>query len=71
MEQLIKPFDNIGIAFTGGGFRAAAFALGTLSYLHHLDLDQIPPLSPKTLHNAHNPLPTNRRITYNTLSYIS
>jgi hypothetical protein len=40
MDQLIKPFDNIGIAFSGGGFRAAAFALGTLSYLNRLNLDQ-------------------------------
>jgi len=40
MDQTIKPFDNIGIAFSGGGFRAASFALGTLSYLHHLELDQ-------------------------------
>ena len=38
--QMIMPFDNIGIAFSGGGFRAASFALGTLSYLHHLELDQ-------------------------------
>jgi hypothetical protein len=40
MEQTIKPFDNIGIAFSGGGFRAASFALGTLSYLNHLELDR-------------------------------
>jgi hypothetical protein len=40
MEQAIKPFDTIGIAFSGGGFRAAAFALGTLSYLNHIGLDE-------------------------------
>ncbi|MES2275957.1 MAG: patatin-like phospholipase family protein [Bacteroidota bacterium] len=40
MEQTIKPFENIGIAFSGGGFRAAAFALGTLSYLNHIGLDE-------------------------------
>jgi hypothetical protein len=40
MDQPIKPFENISIAFSGGGFRAAAFALGTLSYLNHLELDQ-------------------------------
>jgi hypothetical protein len=40
MDQTIKPFDNIGIAFSGGGFRAASFALGTLSYLNHLGLDR-------------------------------
>jgi hypothetical protein len=39
-EQTIQPFDNIGIAFSGGGFRAASFALGTLSYLNHLGLDR-------------------------------
>ncbi|MES2063460.1 MAG: patatin-like phospholipase family protein [Bacteroidota bacterium] len=38
--QTINPFDNIGIAFSGGGFRAASFALGTLSYLNHLGLDR-------------------------------
>lgn len=36
----LKPFDNIGIAFSGGGFRAAAFALGTLSYLNRIGLDE-------------------------------
>ncbi|WP_454802939.1 patatin-like phospholipase family protein [Mucilaginibacter phyllosphaerae] len=40
MDNTIKPFDNIGIAFSGGGFRAASFALGTLSYLNHLGLDR-------------------------------
>ncbi len=28
--------DNIALAFSGGGFRAACFSLGSLSYLHHL-----------------------------------
>jgi hypothetical protein len=28
--------DNIALAFSGGGFRAACFSLGTLSYLDHL-----------------------------------
>lgn len=28
--------NNIALAFSGGGFRAACFSLGTLSYLHHL-----------------------------------
>jgi hypothetical protein len=28
--------DNIALAFSGGGFRAACFCLGTLSYLQHL-----------------------------------
>jgi hypothetical protein len=35
---LEKPFDNIAIAFSGGGFRAATFALGTLCYLERIGL---------------------------------
>jgi hypothetical protein len=31
----IKPFENIALAFSGGGFRAASFALGVLSYLNN------------------------------------
>ncbi|MBD2702813.1 patatin-like phospholipase family protein [Spirosoma sp. BT702] len=31
-----QPFTNIAIAASGGGFRAAAYLLGTLSYLYHL-----------------------------------
>lgn len=31
-----KPFDEIAVAFSGGGFRAASFAFGTMSYLNHL-----------------------------------
>ncbi|MFY7909205.1 MAG: patatin-like phospholipase family protein [Emticicia sp.] len=31
-----KPFDEIALAFSGGGFRAASFAFGTMSYLNHL-----------------------------------
>ncbi len=30
------PLDNIGLAFSGGGYRAASFALGTLSYLNKI-----------------------------------
>jgi len=26
------PFDNIALTFSGGGFRAAAYSLGALSY---------------------------------------
>lgn len=32
----IDPFANIALAFSGGGFRAASFALGVLSYLDKL-----------------------------------
>jgi predicted acylesterase/phospholipase RssA len=31
-----NPFENIALALSGGGFRAASFGLGTMSYLHHL-----------------------------------
>jgi hypothetical protein len=34
--QLITPLNNIALAFSGGGFRAASFALGVLSYLNEL-----------------------------------
>ncbi|MDN5289198.1 MAG: hypothetical protein JWR38_5472 [Mucilaginibacter sp.] len=30
----IKPFENIALAFSGGGFRAASFSLGVLSYFN-------------------------------------
>lgn len=36
LTPLTEPFNNIGLAFSGGGFRAAAYSLGTLSYLHEL-----------------------------------
>lgn len=36
---LSTPFKNIALCFSGGGFRAASFSLGTLSYLQHLKLD--------------------------------
>ncbi|MBL0020732.1 MAG: patatin-like phospholipase family protein [Bacteroidetes bacterium] len=35
---------NVGLAFSGGGFRAASFALGTLSYLQHVQLEGKPML---------------------------
>ena len=36
---LTTPFKNIALALSGGGFRAASFSLGTLSYLQHLKLE--------------------------------
>ena len=36
----IKPFENIALAFSGGGFRAATFALGVLSYLNNTKFDE-------------------------------
>jgi predicted acylesterase/phospholipase RssA len=38
----LKPFQNIAVAFSGGGFRAASFSLGALSYLHSLQIDGVP-----------------------------
>ncbi len=35
----IKPFENIALAFSGGGFRAASYALGVLSYLNRAKFD--------------------------------
>jgi predicted acylesterase/phospholipase RssA len=31
-----KPFENIGLCFSGGGYRATFFALGVLSYLDNV-----------------------------------
>ncbi|MBQ0787892.1 MAG: patatin-like phospholipase family protein [Oceanihabitans sp.] len=31
------PFENIGLCFSGGGYRATFFALGILSYLDHVN----------------------------------
>jgi len=33
---LKTPFAKIALALSGGGFRAATFSIGTMSYLHHL-----------------------------------
>lgn len=33
---LKTPFAKIALALSGGGFRAASFSIGTMSYLHHL-----------------------------------
>ena len=33
-----QPFDEIALALSGGGYRAAAFHLGTLDTLHRLGL---------------------------------
>ncbi|XZF15180.1 patatin-like phospholipase family protein [Chitinophagaceae bacterium MMS25-I14] len=38
------PFENIALAFSGGGFRAASFSLGVLSYLDAVKLNDGTPL---------------------------
>lgn len=35
---MAQPFDEIALALSGGGYRAAAFHLGTLDMLHRLNL---------------------------------
>src|ERR1035437_3924521 len=47
ITELESPFENIALAFSGGGFRAAAFALGTLSYMDELKLEDGTPLLQK------------------------
>jgi predicted acylesterase/phospholipase RssA len=32
-----NPLDNIALALSGGGFRAASFSLGVLSYLNRIE----------------------------------
>jgi len=34
--KVFKPFRNIGLCFSGGGYRASFFALGILSYLDNI-----------------------------------
>ncbi len=34
----IEPLQNIGLCFSGGGYRASAFTLGVLSYLNRVNL---------------------------------
>jgi len=33
-----QPFEHIALSLSGGGYRAAAFHLGTMAYLHKLDM---------------------------------
>ncbi len=37
-----QPFHNIGLCFSGGGYRATSFSLGVLSYLNSIELDDQP-----------------------------
>ncbi len=36
--KLETPLHNIALTFSGGGFRAASYSLGTLSYLDHIKI---------------------------------
>ncbi|MFI5138986.1 MAG: patatin-like phospholipase family protein [Sphingobacteriales bacterium] len=51
----IHPFENIALAFSGGGFRAATFALGVLSYFNKIEFD------PDDAHSGQTLL---QRVTY-------
>tara|TARA_Y100000815_G_scaffold269765_1_gene293079 strand:- start:229 stop:1899 length:1671 start_codon:yes stop_codon:yes gene_type:complete len=35
-DHQFQPFENIGLCFSGGGYRATFFALGVVSYLDHI-----------------------------------
>lgn len=37
MPKNFKPFEKIGLCFSGGGYRATFFGLGVLSYLDNVD----------------------------------
>jgi Patatin-like phospholipase len=39
-EPLETPLQNIALTFSGGGFRAASYSLGTLSYLDHIQFGE-------------------------------
>lgn len=38
----LKPFESIGVCFSGGGYRATAFSLGVLDYLNRIAFDNKP-----------------------------
>jgi hypothetical protein len=39
-QPVYTPLENIALAFSGGGFRAACFSIGTMSYLQALPLEE-------------------------------
>ncbi len=43
-KSLHKPFENIALCISGGGFRASGYGLGVLSYLHELKTTENKPL---------------------------
>src|SRR3954463_15330173 len=40
LDPTKTPFGNIALAFSGGGFRAASFSLGVLSYFDKVVFDE-------------------------------
>lgn len=45
MEEKFEPFENIGLCFSGGGYRATFFALGVASYLNKIQYKEKPLLN--------------------------
>lgn len=41
-QSSFSPLESIGLCFSGGGYRASAFALGVLSYLHRINFNEKP-----------------------------
>ncbi|WP_299116825.1 patatin-like phospholipase family protein [uncultured Winogradskyella sp.] len=44
-KKTLKPFNNIGLCFSGGGYRATFYALGIVSYLDNVSYNGKPLLS--------------------------
>ncbi len=42
MSKNFKPFENIGLCFSGGGYRATFYSLGIISYLNHVQFNKKP-----------------------------
>ncbi|WP_350285840.1 patatin-like phospholipase family protein [uncultured Croceitalea sp.] len=44
-DTMLKPFEGIGLCFSGGGYRATFFALGVVSYLNRINFEEAPLLN--------------------------
>lgn len=42
MSKNLDPFENIGLCFSGGGYRATFYSLGIVSYLNHIQFNGKP-----------------------------
>ena len=42
MSEKFEPFENIGLCFSGGGYRATFYSLGIISYLNHIQYKEKP-----------------------------
>ena len=52
-QPLSSPLNDIAVALSGGGYRAAAFSLGMLSYLDHLKINTVDKDGSTLLDNVH------------------